>query len=149
MLQNWKLDLILFIRARTGVTLALFVWSALVALASLTAFAFLCVVLYDWLSLQLNGIYAGLVVAGLFAVTTAIGVSAGMMARRRARARALREQAAQAHAPARLFDPQFVGLAFQAGRAFGWRRVMPIALLAFVAAQLARQYHAGASGRSR
>src|SRR5579863_3372955 len=106
MLQNLKHDLILFIQARTGATLAFFVWSGLIALASLTAFAFLCVALYDWLSLQLNNVYAGLIVAGLFAAAAAIGALAGMMARRRARARAILERAARAHAPARQLDPK-------------------------------------------
>jgi hypothetical protein len=73
MLQNWKHDLVLFIQARTGATLALFVWAALVALASLTAFAFLCVALYDWVALQLNDVFAGLIVAGFFMTVAAIG----------------------------------------------------------------------------
>ena len=64
MLHNLKHDLFLFIQARTGATLALFVWAALVALASLTAFAFLCVALYDWVALQLSDVFDGLVWAG-------------------------------------------------------------------------------------
>jgi len=144
MLQNWKHHLTLFIQARTGATFAFFVWSTLVALASLTAFAFLCVALYDWLSLKLSNVYAGLIVAGLFAAAAAFGVLAAMMARRRARAHAMLERAARAHAPARLLDPKLVGLALQAGRALGWQRVMPIALLAFMAMQWTREYQARA-----
>ncbi|MGC1357289.1 MAG: hypothetical protein WA851_16155 [Xanthobacteraceae bacterium] len=97
MLHNWKHDLFLFIQARTGATSALLFWGALVALASLTAFVFLCVTLYDWVALQLNDVFAGLVVAGFFLAVAAIGALAGMMARRRARARAILERAARAH----------------------------------------------------
>ena len=77
MLHNWKHDLVLFIQARTGATSALLFWGALVALASLTAFVFLCVALYDWVALQLNDVFAGLVVAGFFLAVAAIGALAG------------------------------------------------------------------------
>src|ERR1700691_5239925 len=132
MLHNWKHDFFLFIQARTGATLALFAWAALVGLASLTAFAFLCVTLYEWVGLQLNSVFPGLTVAGFFATVAAIGMLAGVIARRRARTRAILERAARAQAPSRLFDPRMVGIALQAGRRFGWQRVLPIALLALL-----------------
>jgi hypothetical protein len=149
MLHNWKHDLFLFIQARTGATLALFVWAALVALASLTAFAFLCVALYDWVALQLNDVFAGLIVAGLFMTIAAIGLLAGRMARQRAKTRAILERAAQAQAPSRLFDPRIAAIALQAGRRFGWQRVLPIALLALVTAQWARAYQTRADSGNR
>jgi hypothetical protein len=72
-----------------------------------------------------------------------------MMARRRARARAILERAARAQAPSRLVDPRIIGLALQAGRRFGWQRVLPLAVLALVTAQWARAYQARADGGSR
>jgi hypothetical protein len=149
MLHNLKHDLFLFIQARTGATLALFVWAALVALASLTAFAFLCVALYDWVALQLSDVFAGLIVAGLFMTVAAIGLLAGRMARQRAKTRAILERAAQAQAPSRLFDPRIAAIALQAGRRFGWQRVLPIALLALVIAQWARAYRTRADSGNR
>ena len=149
MLQNWKHDLIIFVQARTGATLALFSWAALVVLASLTAFAFLCVALYDWVALLLNDVFAGLIVAGFFMTVAAIGVLAAMMARRRAKTRAIVERAARAQTPSRLLDPRIIGLALQVGRRFGWQRVLPIALLALVTAQWARAYQTRADGRNR
>ena len=149
MLQNWKRDLILFVQARTGATSALFLWTGLVALALLTAFAFLCVALYSWLTLQLGNVYAALIVAGFFIAVAAIGVLAAMMARRRARARAILERAARAQAPSRLPDPKMVGLALQAGRTLGWQRVLPIAVLAFMAAQWVRAYQTRADSGNR
>jgi hypothetical protein len=138
MLQNLKRELILFIQAKTGATFSLVVWFGLVALAAPTAFAFLCVALYDWVALQLNNVFAGLIVAGFFMAVAAIGVVAAMMARRNARNRAILERAARAQAPSRLLDPKIIGLALQAGRRIGWQRVLPIALLALVTAQWAR-----------
>jgi hypothetical protein len=142
MLQNWKHDLVLLIQARTGATLALLVWAALVALSSLTAFVFLCVALYEWVALQLDDVFAGLIVAAFFLAVAAIATLAGALARRRARARAILERAARAQAPSRLVDPRIIGLALQAGRRFGWQRVLPLAVLALVTAQWARAYQA-------
>jgi hypothetical protein len=149
MLQNLKRELLLLVQARTGATLRLFVWSGLIALAVPTAFAFLCVALYDWVSLKLGDVNASLIVAGLFALVAAIGVLASMVARRRARARAILERAARPHTLARLLDPKMVGLALQAGRTLGWQRVMPIALLGFLAVQWAREYRGRAGRNSR
>ena len=149
MLQNWKHDLVLLIQARTGATSSVFVWAALVAISSLTAFIFLCVALYDWVALQLNAFFAGLIVAGFFLAVALIAALASMMARRRAKARAILERAARAQAPSRLVDPRIVGLALQAGRRFGWQRVLPLAVLAVVTAQWARAYQARANGGGR
>jgi hypothetical protein len=149
MLQNLKHDLILFIQAKTGATFSLIVWFGLVALAAPTAFAFLCVALYDWLSLQLGDVYAGLIVAGFFMAVAVIGLLAAMAARRRARSRAILERATRAQAPSRLLDPKIIGLALQAGRRIGWRRVLPVALLALVTAQWARAYQSRADSANR
>ena len=54
--------------------------------------------------------------------------------------------AARAQAPSRLFDPRIVGIALQTGRRFGWQRVLPIALLALLTAQWARDYQTRADG---
>ncbi|HEY1747745.1 MAG TPA: hypothetical protein VGG11_13410 [Xanthobacteraceae bacterium] len=140
MLQNWKHNLVLFIQATTGATLSVFAWAALVAVSTLTAFVFLCVALYDWVALQLNGFFAGLIVAGFFLAVALIAALASMMARRRAKARAILERAARAQAPSRLVDPRIIGIAVQAGRRFGWQRVLPLAVLAVVTAQWARAY---------
>jgi hypothetical protein len=118
-------------------------------LSSLTAFAFLCVALYDWVARQLNDIFAGLVVAGFFVAVAAIAALAGAMARRRARARAILERAARAQAPSRLLDPRIIGVAVQAGRRFGWQRVLPLAVLALATAQWARAYQTRSDSASR
>jgi hypothetical protein len=149
MLQNLKRELILFIQAKTGATFSLVVWFGLVALAAPTAFVFLCVALYDWVALQLNNVFAGLIVAGFFMAVAAIGVVAAMMARRNARNRAILERAARAQAPSRLLDPKIIGLALQAGRRIGWQRVLPIALLALVTAQWARAYQSRSDSANR
>ena len=140
MLKGWMNDITLAIRARSGVTPALLVWVAIIFLASLTAFAFLCVAAYQWLSLQVDAVIAGLIMAGIFVLIALLAAFAGAMGRRRARERAILERAARAHAASSwLLDPKILGVALQAGRTLGWERIIPIALLGFLAAQWARE----------
>jgi hypothetical protein len=141
MIKTWTHDISLAIQAKSGASPALFVWAVIVVLTSLTAFVFLCVALYDWLALQFEGVIAGLASVAIFIVVATIAVMASALVRRRARARAILERAARAHAPSRLLDPKIVAAALQAGRTLGWQRIVPLALLGFMAAQWARERH--------
>jgi hypothetical protein len=138
MLKSWMHDLALAIRARSGLTAAFFVWLAVVMLASLTAFAFLCVAAYVWVSLQLGAIYGALAMAGLFVLIGLIGALASAMARRRAKQRAILQRAARAQQTSWL-DPKILSVAMEAGRALGWQRIIPIALIGLLAAQWLRE----------
>jgi uncharacterized membrane protein len=135
-------DMVLAVQTRTGITTLFVVWLAVVALAALTAFAFLCVAAYDWLSLQMSSVYAGLVMAAVFVAIAIIGIIACLLARRRARERAILERAARAHAPSWLLDPKILATAVQVGRSLGWQRVVPLALVGFMVAQWAREHRA-------
>jgi Ca2+/Na+ antiporter len=138
MFKSLARDIFLAIQARSGVSPAMFVWAAVMVLASLTALLFLCVTLYEWLSVQLGGIVAGLVVAGIFILIAAIGTIICALVRRRVRERAIVERAALANSPSWLLDPKILTPALQAGRAIGWQRIVPIVLLGFMATQLTR-----------
>jgi ABC-type thiamin/hydroxymethylpyrimidine transport system permease subunit len=116
------------------------VWAAVIVLSSFTAFIFLCIAVYGWLSLQLGAVIAGLVAAGIFFAIAAIGAIICALVRRRVRGRAIVERAAMANSPSSLFDPKILAPALQAGRALGWQRIVPIVLLGFMAAQWAREH---------
>jgi hypothetical protein len=135
-------DMVLAVQTRTGITTSFIVWLVVVALAALTAFAFLCVAAYDWLSLQMSSVYAGLVMAAVFVAIAIIGIIACLLAQRRARERAILERAARAHAPSWLLDPKILATAVQVGRSLGWQRVVPLALVGFMVAQWAREHRA-------
>ncbi len=139
MLKSWMRDLTLAVQARSGVTPVLLVWVAIIFVASLTAFAFFCVAAYDWLSLQLGSIAAGLIMAGIFVLVALLAAVVLAVSRRRAKERAILERAARAHATPWFLDPKILGVALQAGRALGWERIIPVALLGFLAAQWARE----------
>ncbi len=139
MLKNWIHDIALAVQARSGLTGGFFVGMAIVAFAALTAFAFLCVAAYDWLSLQWGSVCAALAMAGIFIVIALIALLIAGIARRRARERAILERAARAHgASSWLLDPKILGVAMQAGRTLGWQRIIPVVLLGFLAAQWLR-----------
>lgn len=141
MIKSWMHDIALAVQARSGATPALFVWVAVVALAAITAFAFLCVAGYGWLALQYGSIVAALIMAGIFLVIVLIAALMAAASRRRARERAILERAARAHAsPSWLLDPNLLATAVQVGRSIGWQRLVPIALVGVMAAQWAREH---------
>ncbi|HUD87629.1 MAG TPA: hypothetical protein VMR17_14325 [Xanthobacteraceae bacterium] len=140
MLKSWMHDIALAVQARSGATTGLFIGIAIIALATLTAFAFLCVAGYDWLSLQMGSVLAALTMAGVFVLIALIALAVCALARRRARERAILERAARARTPSWLLDPKILNTAVQVGRALGWQRLVPVALLGVMAAQWARDY---------
>jgi hypothetical protein len=142
MLKSLMRDMVLAVQTRTGITTSIIFWFAIVALAALTAFAFLCVAAYDWLSLHMASVYAGLMMAAIFVTIAIVGMVICLLARRRARERAILARAARAHAPSWLLDPKILATAVQVGRSLGWQRVIPLALVGFMVAQWAREHRA-------
>jgi Na+/proline symporter len=140
MFKSWIRDITLTIQARSGASPAMFVWNGVIVVASLTAFIFLCVALYVWLSLQLGAVIASLVVAGIFVAIAVIGAIICALVRRRVRKRAIVERAALANSPSSLLDPKILATALQAGRALGWQRIVPIVLLGFMVTQWTREH---------
>lgn len=140
MLKGWLHDITLSVQARSGITPALLIWIAIIVIAVLTAFAFLCVAGYVWLTLQLGAIFAGLAMAGIFLLIALIAAIVCAVSRRRAMERAILKRAARAQgASSWLLDPKILGIAMQAGRTLGWQRIVPVAVLGFLAAQWAFQ----------
>jgi len=142
MFKSLMHDMVLAVQSRTGITTSFIVWLIVVTLAALTAFAFLCVAAYDWLSLQMSSVYAGLLMAAVFVLIAIIGLIVCLLARRRARERAILERAARAHAPSWLLDPKIFATAVQVGRSLGWQRAIPLALVGIMVAQWAREHRA-------
>jgi hypothetical protein len=140
MIKSLLHDAKLAVQTRTGITTSFIVWLAIVAFAALTAFVFLCVAAYDWLALQIGSVLAGLAMAAIFVAIAIVGIIICLLARRRARERAILERAARAHAPSWLLDPKILATAVQVGRSLGWQRAIPLALVAIMAAQWAREH---------
>jgi hypothetical protein len=140
MLNSLTREITLAIQARSGTSVAVVVWLAVVALAAFTAFAFLCVGGYAWFAVQFGSVFAGLIMAGIFAAIALMSLLISALIRRRVRERAILARAAKAHSPSWLLDPKLLGVAVEAGRTIGWQRLIPVALLGILAAQWARDY---------
>jgi hypothetical protein len=149
MIKGLMREVSLAIQAKSGLTTGFFVGLGSAALTALTAFAFLCVAAYQWLETLFGGVYAGLIEAGFFLLVAVIAAALGMSSRQRARQRAILERAARGHAASWLLDPKIVTAVVQVGRSLGWQRLVPIALLGFLAAQWAREYREQDRGEKR
>ena len=79
--------------------------------------------------------FGGLATAGVFLLIAVLSAAASALARARTRQRAVLERAARAQGAMALIDPKMLKAAMQAGRALGWQRLIPLALLGFLAAQ--------------
>jgi len=139
-LKSWTRGAVLAVQAGSGASSAFFVLMAIVTFASLSAFIFLCIAVYDWMSQQTSSVTAGLIMAGIFVLIAIIGLIVSTLVRRRTRQCASLERAARAQAPSWLLDPKILATAIQVSRALGWQRIVPIAVLGCMAAQWAREH---------
>ena len=140
MLKTLTREIALSIQAKNGASIAVLAWLGIMALALLTAFVFLCVGGYDWFAAQFGNIIAALIMTGIFVAIGIVAAVVSALSRRRVRERAILARAAKAHSPSWLLDPKILGVAVEAGRTIGWQRLVPVALLGFMAAQWAREY---------
>ena len=139
MLKNLQNNIVLWIQSRTGLSVGFLISLAVAGCAALLAFIFLCVTGYAWLSIQLGPVFGGLAMAGVFLLIAVVGAAASALARDRTRQRAILERAARAQGATALIDPRVLSVAMQAGRALGWQRLIPLALLGFLAAQWVKE----------
>jgi hypothetical protein len=140
MIKGWMHEITLAFQARSGVTVGLFVGLGVAVLAALTAFAYLTVAGYTWFAIQFGSVFAALLMTGIFLLIAVIAAVSAIASRNSAKQRAVLERAAHAHSGSWLLDPKIVGTAVQLGRSLGWQRLLPVALLGFMAAQWAREY---------
>ena len=135
-----KREFALAIQAKSGASVGGLVAIAICLVAVLGAIVFLCISAYDWLSRRYDSLTAGLIMAGAFAGIAIIAAVVGAVIRSRTRQRAIFERAQrQNEPPAWLLDPKVLGTAMDIGRSIGWSRIVPIAVLGFLAAQWARE----------
>lgn len=140
MIKGWMHEITLAVQARTGLTAGLFIGLGILIVAALTAFIFLCVAGYDWLSGLFGSVFGALIMAGVFLLIAVIGAVSAMASRNRAKQNAILERAAHSRGGSWLLDPKLMSTAVSLGRSLGWQRLLPVALLGFMAAQWAREY---------
>jgi hypothetical protein len=135
----------LWVQAKTGLTGILVAWLGVAAFAAIIMFVFLCVTGCAWLSIELGPVLGPLAMAGVFLMITTVAVLASVLLRRRTKQRPILEQTKRAPPAVALANPAVLNIAMEAARTLGWRRLVPIALLGILAAQLAQAPHSSAA----
>jgi hypothetical protein len=139
MLKNLQNNTILWLKAKTGLSVGFVILLTVAGGAAVLAFVFLCVTGYAWLSIEVGPVFGGLAMTGVFLLIAVLGATAATLARGRTRQQALLERAARAQGIRALIDPKVLNVAMEAGRALGWQRLIPLALLGLLWVQEARR----------
>jgi hypothetical protein len=139
MLESLQRHIVVWIKSRTGLSSGFLISRAVTGVAAVMMFVFLCVAGYAWLSVELGPVLGGLAMAGAFLLIAVIGAASSALAQRQTKKRALVERATRARGPMSLLDPAILNVLMRVGRGLGWERIVPVALLAFLATQWAQE----------
>ena len=135
---GWRRYLELQAQAKTGLSSNLFVWALLaVVFGGLTA-GFVLLIAFIWLAERYGPLTAAIALAGLFLLGTIIAALCCLWSRRRTIEQA--ELALTARRPAIWLDPKVLGGAIQAGRAVGWRKLVPLLAVGMLAAGVGMEW---------
>jgi hypothetical protein len=143
MFASLRKTLSLWLREKTGLTANFLILLCIAVITALVAFIFLCVSGYAWAAAELGPVLGGLATAGVFLAIAACCLAVSKLSRDHAQQRAVLERAACSRRTPALMDPKMLRIAMEAGRNFGWQRVISITLLGFLAVQLAQEWRYG------
>jgi hypothetical protein len=141
MFRSLQRGFTLWVQAKTGLTGILVAWLGIAAAAAIMMFVFLCITGWTWLSIKLGPVLGPLAMAGVFLIIAIVAALASVVLRRRTKQRAILEQTMRPPPAVALVNPAVLNIAMQAARTLGWRRLVPLALLGILAAQLAQAPH--------
>jgi hypothetical protein len=138
---GWFRQIALKAQVRAGLSAGIAIWAAVAVVALPVAFIFLLLAAFLWLSHRYGAVIAGLILGAAFLALALMAILGCVMARRRNIERArheleMRRDAASAQAT--LLNPKLMAMGL--GRAIGWRRLAPLAIVALIAAGLAREW---------
>lgn len=139
MLANLQHNVSLWLKEKIGLTAAVVIFGCITAVAALMGIIFLCVSGYAWAAAELGPVFGGLASAGVFLAIAACSFAVALSSRRRAQHRAALERARRSQGASLLVNPKTVQVIMQAGRHIGWQRLIPLALIGFLATSFARE----------
>jgi uncharacterized membrane protein len=122
-----------WLQARTGVTLLVLLLLPIMAVAAIVVYVFLCVSAFHWVAFSFGPVTAALLMTAFFAAVGMAALFAAIALRNQAKRAARVAQHAQRGSL--LTHPAILETALSAGRKLGWRRTIPIALLAVLGVQ--------------
>jgi hypothetical protein len=142
-MSGWLRYFVLRAQASTGFSTPIVVWAVVAVVAAVVAAIFLLVAAYVWLSDVYDGLVAGLLLGGLFALIALVALVTAVLVRRRNMERARLELASRSSTS--WLDPKLMAVGVQVGQAIGWRRIAALAAVAVLAAGVAQEW----SGRKK
>ena len=142
-MSGWLRYFVLRAQASTGFSSPIVVWAVVAAVAAVVAAIFLLVAAYVWLSDLYDGLVAGLLLGGLFALIALIALLTAVLIRRHNMESARLELASRSTTS--FFDPKLAAVGMQIGQAIGWRRIAALVAVAVLAAGVAQEW----SGRNK
>jgi hypothetical protein len=137
-MSGWLRYLARNAQAHTGISIQVVVWLAIAVVAAVAAFAFLCLAAFLWLANRYDGVIAGLLLGGFFLLIAAVALLASLLTRQRIRQRARLELAARRQA--NWLDPKLLAVGYQLGHAIGWRKLISLAAVAILTAEVTREW---------
>jgi hypothetical protein len=140
---GWLRQIALNAQVRAGLSAGIAIWAAVAVVALAVALIFLLLAAFLWLTDRYDSVIAGLVLGTAFLALALITILGCVMARRRNIEHARQELQMRRHATsaqATLLDPKLMAMGLQLGRSIGWRRLAPLAVVALIAAGLAREW---------
>ena len=135
---GWRKYLELRARAKTGLSSGLFVWALLAVVFGVLTAGFVLLIAFIWLAERYSPLTAAMVLAGLFLLATIVAAVSCLWSRRRTIEQA--ELALAARRTAVWLDPKVLGGAIQAGRAVGWRKLVPLLAIGMLAAGVGMEW---------
>ena len=135
---GWRRYLELQAQAKTGLSSGLFVWALLAVVFGVLTAGFVLLIAFIWLAERYDPLTAAIALAGLFLLATIVAAISCLWSRRRTIKQA--ELALAARRPAIWLDPKALGGAIQAGRAVGWRKLVPLLAVGMLAAGVGMEW---------
>ena len=135
---GWRRYLELQAQAKTGLSSNLFVWALLAVVFGVLTAGFVLLIAFIWLAERYDPLTAAIALAGLFLLATIVAAISCLWSRRRTIKQA--ELALAARRPAIWLDPKALGGAIQAGRAVGWRKLVPLLAVGMLAAGVGMEW---------
>ena len=137
-MNGWRRYLELTAKSKTGLSSGVIVWAVLAILFGAVTATFGIFSLFIYLANRYDPLTAALVLFSVFLLLTIIVLSSCLLLRRRTVELAKIELAERKSHP--LFDPGMLGIGLQIARTVGWRKLMPLAAAAVLAAGVAREW---------
>jgi hypothetical protein len=139
-MNGWRRYLELQAQSRTGLSAGLVVAAAIGLMAALATLILAIVAIYIGLADRYSPLTAALVLTIAFLLITIVALACCILVQRRNVQRAQLALALAARSSAPWLDARTMAMGMQVGRAIGWRKLVPLVAVGFLAAELAKGF---------